>query len=188
MVSGLSSIEKLSLSGNCISSLQPLSGMLGMQVLGAAHNQIQQLEGLQVGLACQLQLQLLQLQATACLHVPLLCMARYTCMKACRDILDSRAASCQVSRGDVVRPMSSCMLLGCPGTIHTSVAPSLQGLSALRVLDVSGNQLRRVEVLSACRGLGLLTQLQLSGNPLQEAQNARLHVVHMLTQVGSSSP
>jgi Leucine-rich repeat (LRR) protein len=64
----------------------------------------------------------------------------------------------------------------------------LQGLSALRVLDVSGNQLRRVEVLSACRGLGLLTQLQLSGNPLQEAQNARLHVVHMLTQVGSSSP
>lgn len=53
----------------------------------------------------------------------------------------------------------------------------------MRLLDVGGNQLRRVEALAACRGLSLLTCLNVSGNPLEAAQDARLHVVHLLNQV-----
>jgi hypothetical protein len=60
----------------------------------------------------------------------------------------------------------------------------LQGLTSLRVLDVGGNQLRRVEVLATCRGLAMMTDLNIAGNPLEAAQDARLHVVHLLTQVG----
>lgn len=68
------------------------------------------------------------------------------------------------------------------------MATVLQGLVGLRQLDVAGNQLRRVEVLAACRSLTLLTSLNVAGNPLQAAQDARLHVVHLLTQVDCQQP
>lgn len=59
----------------------------------------------------------------------------------------------------------------------------LQGLLSLRRLDVSGNQLRRIEVLAACRELTLFTDLHVAANPLVAAQDMRLHVVRLLTQV-----
>lgn len=58
-----------------------------------------------------------------------------------------------------------------------------QSLASLRALDVGGNQLRRVEALAACRGLSLMSSLNIAGNPVEAAQNVRHHVVHLLTQV-----
>lgn len=82
-------------------------------------------------------------------------------------------------------PLVQSRLLSCARTLCSKM---LQGLSSLRVLDVGGNQLRRVEVLAACRGLTLMTDLNISGNPLEAVQDARLHVVHLLTQVCSFQP
>lgn len=45
---GLCSLQELSLDGNRISSLQPLSGLSNLQVLSAAHNQITRLDGVEV--------------------------------------------------------------------------------------------------------------------------------------------
>lgn len=71
----------------------------------------------------------------------------------------------------------------CANMSVVCVDAAAQGLSRLRVLDVGGNQLRRVEVLAACRGLSLMTSLNVAGNPVEAAQNARFHMVHLLTQV-----
>lgn len=58
-----------------------------------------------------------------------------------------------------------------------------QSLASLRALDVGGNRLRRVEALATCRGLSLMSSLNIAGNPVEAAQNVRHHVVHLLTQV-----
>jgi hypothetical protein len=65
--------------------------------------------------------------------------------------------------------------------VTASCAP--QSLASLHALDVAGNRLRRVEGLAACRGLGLMSSLNIAGNPVEAAQNVRQHVVHLLTQV-----
>ena len=48
LAAGLCSLQQLVLSGNLISSLQPLSGLSALQVLSAAHNHITALDGIQV--------------------------------------------------------------------------------------------------------------------------------------------
>lgn len=63
----------------------------------------------------------------------------------------------------------------------------LQGLVSLRRLDVSGNALRRLEALRPACGLQLLGELDLAANPLEAAQNVRLHTVYLLPQVGARS-
>lgn len=65
-----------------------------------------------------------------------------------------------------------------------AVALHYQGLASLRQLDVSDNHLRRIELLAACSSLQLLTDVDVSGNPLKLAQDARLHIVRLLAQVG----
>lgn len=46
---GLCSLQELSLDGNSISKLQPLSGLSSLQVLSIAHNRITCLDGIEVG-------------------------------------------------------------------------------------------------------------------------------------------
>jgi hypothetical protein len=59
----------------------------------------------------------------------------------------------------------------------------LQGLSSLRRLDLSGNMLRRLEVLRPACGLQLLGELDVASNPLEAAQNVRLYMIYLLPQV-----
>lgn len=49
LLAGLCNLQELTLVGNSISSLQPLNGLSGLQVLSAAHNHIATLDGVQVG-------------------------------------------------------------------------------------------------------------------------------------------
>lgn len=66
------------------------------------------------------------------------------------------------------RPMCSC---------------TLQGLSSLRRLDLRSNQLRRLEVLAPCQGLGMLGDFDVADNPLEAGQNIRLYIISLLPQV-----
>ncbi|WIA19886.1 hypothetical protein OEZ85_005786 [Tetradesmus obliquus] len=66
---------------------------------------------------------------------------------------------------------------------HLSSCEGVQGLVSLRRLDVSGNALRRLEALRPACGLQLLGELDLAANPLEAAQNVRLHTVYLLPQV-----
>lgn len=61
----------------------------------------------------------------------------------------------------------------------------LQGLCSLRRLDVSGNLLRRLEALQPACGLQVLGELDVAANPLEAAQDVRLHIVHLLPLVGA---
>jgi hypothetical protein len=53
----------------------------------------------------------------------------------------------------------------------------------LRRLDLSGNMLRRLEVLRPACGLQLLGELDVAANPLEAAQNVRLYIIYLLPQV-----
>lgn len=70
-----------------------------------------------------------------------------------------------------------------------SLAPSLQdlvgveALASLRLLDLSDNHLSHMELLKPLRGIGYLSDLRVSGNPLTAIQDARLHVLYLLPQV-----
>jgi hypothetical protein len=68
----------------------------------------------------------------------------------------------------------------CCAVVH----PPLQGLSSLRRLDLSGNMLRRLEVLRPACGLQLLAELDVAANPLEAAHNVRLYMIYLLPQVG----
>jgi hypothetical protein len=68
---------------------------------------------------------------------------------------------------------------------NTTILSLLQGLCNLRRLDVSGNALRRLEVLRPAASLSLLGELDVAANPLEAAQNVRLYIVYLLPQVSS---
>lgn len=166
---GLCSLQELVLDGNRISSLHPLGGLSGLQVLTAAHNCITALDDIEVRLPlgsvggwCWPHSTHVAASADAC--APL--------FDKHERVLRSFTLTCQDS---------TCYL---PMLPHDAFFFCCQGLSSLRRLDVAGNQLRRIEVLAACRGRTMLTSLNVSGNPLEAAQDARLHIVHLLTQVG----
>lgn len=45
---GLGSLRELNLCGNCISTLEPLSGLSQLQALDVSHNRLSSLQGVQV--------------------------------------------------------------------------------------------------------------------------------------------
>jgi Leucine-rich repeat (LRR) protein len=63
----------------------------------------------------------------------------------------------------------------------------VQGMASLCALNLEGNAVRRLEALTPCCSLHRLERLAVAGNPLTLAQSARLHVIHLLSQVQACS-